>query len=291
MKQSKKLFVRLFLSFSKKFLPKNLFSLILFFRSKKKFQREISKEKSYKKFSENLDDINQHEYKLTSQNNEDGIIEYIFTKIPSNNYFVEIGFDLFEFNSLNLIQKGWKGELIECNSDECLVLKALLKRFFSNSSIKVLNEKIIKENVNSIIFGDNKNKKIDFFSIDIDGNDYWVLKELDLENINVVCCEYNHWIAKNEKKTIRYNPEHIYENDGYFGASLIAISDLMNTKGFDLVAVESSGTNAFFVKKEFSNNFEILSPIKSWRSVGRHENETQVKMIKNNMKKLKFEDV
>ena len=291
MKQSKKLFVRLFLSFSKKFLPKNLFSLILFFRSKKKFQREISKEKSYKKFSENLDDINQHEYKLTSQNNEDGIIEYIFTKIPSNNYFVEIGFDLFEFNSLNLIQKGWKGELIECNSDECLVLKALLKRFFSNSSIKVLNEKIIKENVNSIIFGDNKNKKIDFFSIDIDGNDYWVLKELNLENINVVCCEYNHWIGKNEKKTIRYNPEHIYENDGYFGASLIAISDLMDTKGFDLVAVESSGTNAFFVKKEFSNNFEILSPIKSWKSVGRHENETQVKMIKNNMKKLKFEDV
>ncbi len=190
-----------------------------------------------------------------------------------------------------MIQKGWKGELIECNSDECLVLKVLLKRFFSNSSIKVLNEKIIKENVNSIIFGDNKNKKIDFFSIDIDGNDYWVLKELDLENINVVCCEYNHWIAKNEKKTIRYNPEHIYENDGYFGASLIAISDLMNTKGFDLVAVESSGTNAFFVKKEFSNNFEILSPIKSWKSVGRHENETQVKMIKNNMKKLKFEDV
>ena len=291
MKQSKKLFVRLFLSFSKKFLPKNLFSLILFFRSKKKFQREISKEKSYKKFSENLDDINQHEYKLTSQNNEDGIIEYIFTKIPSNNYFVEIGFDLFEFNSLNLIQKGWKGELIECNSDECLVLKVLLKRFFSNSSIKVLNEKIIKENVNSIIFGDNKNKKIDFFSIDIDGNDYWVLKELNLENINVVCCEYNHWIGKNEKKTIRYNPEHIYENDGYFGASLIAISDLMNTNGFDLVAVESSGTNAFFVKKEFSNNFEILSPIKSWKSVGRHEKETQVKMIKNNMKKLKFEDV
>ena len=288
MKQSKKLFVRLFLSFSKKFLPKNLFSLILFFRSKKKFQREISKEKSYKKFSENLDDINQHEYKLTSQNNEDGIIEYIFTKIPSNNYFVEIGFDLFEFNSLNLIQKGWKGELIEYNSDECLALKVLLKHFFSNSSIKVLNEKIIKENVNSIIFGDNKNKKIDFFSIDIDGNDYWVLKELDLENINVVCCEYNHWIGKNEKKTMRYNPEHIYENDGYFGASLIAISDLMNTKGFDLVAVESSGTNAFFVNKKLSNNFEILSPIKSWRSVVRFQNENETKEMRENVKNFKF---
>ena len=93
------------------------------------------------------------------------------------------------------------------------------------------------------------------------------------------------------KKTIPYNPNHEYKQIGYFGATLLAMHDLLKKKGFDLIAVESSGTNAFFVKKEFSNNFEILSPIKSWKSVGRHENETQVKMIKNNMKKLKFEDV
>ena len=288
MKKSKNFFVRFLLKFAKKYLPEKIYPLILFMRSFRKFKKEISKDKSNIKFSDNLDKINEFEYKITSQNNEDGIIEYIFKKIPNNKYFVEIGFDLFEFNSLNLIQKGWKGELIEYNLDECLALKALLKYFFSNSSITILNEKIIKENVNSIIFGDNKNKKIDFFSIDIDGNDYWVLKELNLENINVVCCEYNHWIGKNEKKTIRYNPKHIYENDGYFGASLIAISDLMNTKGFDLVAVESSGTNAFFVNKKLSNNFEILSPIKSWRSVVRFQNENETKEMRENVKNFKF---
>ncbi len=50
MKQSKKLFVRLFLSFSKKFLPKNLFSLILFFRSKKNFKEKYQKKNLIKNF-------------------------------------------------------------------------------------------------------------------------------------------------------------------------------------------------------------------------------------------------
>jgi hypothetical protein len=62
----------------------------------------------------------------------------------------------------------------------------------------------------------------------------------------------------------------------------------MDTKGFDLVAVESSGTNAFFVNKKLSNNFEILSPIKSWRSVARFQNESQAReireIVKNNFK-------
>ena len=34
-------------------------------------------------------------------------------KIPNNRYFVEIGFDFYEFNTLNLIKNGWNGKLIE----------------------------------------------------------------------------------------------------------------------------------------------------------------------------------
>jgi len=62
----------------------------------------------------------------------------------------------------------------------------------------------------------------------------------------------------------------------------------LESKGFNLVAVESSGTNAFFVKKEFSNYFEVLSPIKSWRSVGRFENEISAQKIRENIKNFKF---
>ena len=119
-----------------------MYSLILFIRSFRKFKKEISKDKSNIKFSDNLDKINEFEYKITSQNNEDGIIEYIFKKIPNNKYFVEIGFDLYECNSLNLIKNGWNGELMDQNIEECLALKSLLKYFFPNSKTIVSNEKI-----------------------------------------------------------------------------------------------------------------------------------------------------
>ena len=88
-----------------------------------------------------------------------------------------------------------------------------------------------------------------------------------------------------------YNPEHHFKNDGYFGASLLAIHDLLVSRGFNLIAVDSSGTNAFFVKKEFSEYFEILSPIKSWRSIGRFDSETEAKKIRQNLKNFKFLEI
>ena len=288
MKKSKKIFTRFILFFGKKYFPTKVYSFILFLRSFKKFKKEINKKKSEVKFSENLDEINQFEYKITSQNNEDGIIDYIFRRIPNNKYFVEIGFDLHEFNTLNLIKKGWYGKLIEQDKGECLALTNLLKYFFPESRTKILNQKIYQDNINKIVLSDTEEKIIDFFSIDIDGNDYWVIKNLDLEKINVICCEFNSWLGRDVKKTIPYNRDHKFNNDGYFGASLLALSELLDSKGFDLIAVESSGTNAFFVKKKFSNSFKILSPLKSWRSVHRFEAKDQVKKITNNLKNLKF---
>ncbi len=104
MKRSKKFLVRLLLKYSKRYFPEKVYSFILFIRGFKKFKKQINKEKSFKKFSSGLDRINEHEYKITSQNNEDGIIEYIFDKIPNQKYFIEIGFGYFECNSLNLIK-------------------------------------------------------------------------------------------------------------------------------------------------------------------------------------------
>ena len=291
MKQSKKKIVKFILKFAKNYLPTKIYSLLLFVRSFKKFKRYLNNSKTNIKFSKNLDKINQFEYKLTSQNNEDGIIDYIFKRIPNKKYFVEIGFDFYEFNTLNLIKNGWGGKLIEANRDESLALKKLLRYFFPKSKINVINKKIDRENINDIILSNLNGKMIDFFSIDTDGNDYWLLKNLNLEKINVICCEYNHWIGKNVKKTIPYNSNHQYKNDYYGGASLLAMHDLLESRGYNLIAVDSSGSNAFFVKKEFSNFFEVLSPLKSWRSSHRFSTEEQTEKISKEIKNFKFIDV
>jgi len=129
---------------------------------------------------------------------------------------------------------------------------------------------------------------IDFFSLDIDGNDYWVLKNLDTSKINVICCEYNHWLGKEKKITIPYSEKHNFLDDGYFGASFKAFYELLKSINFELIAVDSSGTNLFFVKKAFAKYFEILTPENSFKSVGRFYSEKQKLKIYENIKLKKF---
>ena len=286
MKKSKKYITRIIGFFLKKFSPKSVYSFFLFLRTFKKFKKSINSNKEYTKFSSKLTKINNYEYKITSQNNEDGIIDYIFKIIPNNKYFIEIGFGYYEFNSLNLIKNGWCGKLIDINEDESLALKKNLNFFFPNSKIDIINTKITKKNVNEIISKENIDE-IDFFSLDTDGNDYWILKNLDTSKVKVMCCEYNHWLGKEKKITIRYNENFVFKDDGIWGVSLPALTELMKTKNFSLIAIESSGTNAFFVNNKFADKFEILSPFENFISVGRFYNDIQKKDI---YEKIKISD-
>jgi hypothetical protein len=89
--------------------------------------------------SNNLDEINCHEFRKYSQNNEDGIIDYVFSKIKLNKInFIEIGFDYYENNLLNVFKKSNKILLIEASKDKCFVLNNILSIFypFKKKSIK-----------------------------------------------------------------------------------------------------------------------------------------------------------
>ena len=238
------------------------FTKTFFFNYKrnKDFNKILYKKKSVIKNKNNLDAINQFEFSITSQNNEDGLIEHIFSKIKNNRTFFEIGFEFSQSNTINLIKKGWKGTLVDVDVKKCADMKNFLKKKFSSSRIEVLNQFINKNNLNLII----KNKNIDFFSIDVDGNDYWVLKNLNTKNIKVICAEYNPFFKK-KSVSIPYNSNFRYKNDFYFGASIIAIYKILKKKKFELIALDSSGTNAFFIKKKFKNNFKSLNPYKSFK--------------------------
>ena len=102
----KKDFFGYLLRYVKNNFSEKTYSFFIFLSIFRKFKREINKKKQFDKFSKNLDPINNFEFRITSQNNEDGIIQYIFSKIPTNKYFVEIGFGTFQSNSLNLISLG-----------------------------------------------------------------------------------------------------------------------------------------------------------------------------------------
>jgi len=290
-KKIKKDFVSYVLKYIKKNFTKRVYSFFLFLSIIRKFRKEINKQKKTDKFSNKLDKINYFEYRITSQNNEDGIIDYIFSKISNNKFFVELGFDFFECNSLNLIKNGWDGILIDADEDKCIKIERCLKFFYPKSNVKILNEKINRENINKHISSNINHKQIDFLSIDIDGNDYWVLEKIDTNKINVICVEYNHWIGNNTQRVIPYNKNFTYKYDYYSGASLHSYVNLLNSRNFDLVAIDSSGTNAFYVKKNYSQNFEILSATNSFKKSSRFHSKNEASKIQNYILKCKFIDL
>ena len=69
--------------------------------------------------------------------------------------------------------------------------------------------------------------------------------------------------------------------------TLNAIYELMNKKGFSLIAVEMNKC-FFYIKNNLAKNFEILSPEESWKSADRNNSQEQIEFIKNSVKNFNF---
>ena len=254
------------LLFLRKYFPNKLYNLIIYLLAKKKFLNCINSERKKLIKSNNLDSINQHEFKITSQNNEDGIIDFLSKNIlKSDKKFFEIGFDYHEFNSLNLIKQNWSGTLIDGDIIKCDKLSSCLKNNFPKEKVLVKNQFIDYDNINEIIKKEISLNNFDFFSLDTDGMDYWILQSLNF-NPKIICAEFNPWLGKIKALTVPKKKGFNYQSDMFYGASIKAFKHLLNKKGYKLVAIESSGNNAFFIKqKEFKIQFEELDIDKSFK--------------------------
>jgi hypothetical protein len=208
--------------------------------------------------------------KVYSQNDEDGIIEYLFCCIGSTNrFFVEIGvsppwrlgrrLDIhgsgLECNCRLLTERGWKGIMIDG------------KQYPPSFDVK--SEFVTAENINPILSKYRVPHEFDLFSLDVDGNDYWIWKALRYAP-RVVVIEYNPSLAAGESKTIKYDPQFSWARNGctkYYGASLLALKKLGDQKGYTLVY--ANGVNAFFVKSDLvaDKNAYVFSQIYRYRDV------------------------
>ena len=153
---------------------------LLIFLTRCKFFYKINKKKSKVFFSQNLDKINKYEYKKTSQNNEDGIFDYLINKLELKKLnFIEIGFDYYENNSINFLKKTNKGLFIDSSYDKILIFKKITSFFYKKKKIYFKNCFVNKDNINEIVSEYFSNKEeIDILSIDVDGVDYYILKNL-----------------------------------------------------------------------------------------------------------------
>ncbi len=227
----------------------NFYKFSIFTSGIFKFVKIFFNKNSTEKYSNNLDNINNYEFRITSQNNEDGLIKFIFDTIDVKKInFIEIGFDFFENNSLNLFKKSNRGLMIDGSFEKCFLLKYIIKIFYPFKNIKVVNSLVYKENINDLINTHFSNDEIDFLSIDVDGIDYYLLEKINIKP-KLICIEYNHWFGSDQSVTIPYDKNFIWNRDYYSGASLLALTKLAKNKNYHLIAIDSSCTNAFFISE------------------------------------------
>ena len=233
-------------------------------------------------------DINLHEKKIYSQNGEDGIIDYIFSKIGTTNKFsVEFGVgNGFECNTVYLQEKkNWNGLMMDYGADQGIQWKNIMNKVWSNRNLGLVKnikkdikfmkkiigrskratqfqldikiEKVTSANIQQLFQKYDVPKNFDLLSIDIDFNDYWVWEAIVDYYPRVVVIEYNSSIPPTESKVVPYDSDAIWDGTNYFGASLLALTNLGSKKGYTLVGCDNNGVNAFFCKSELLDKFKI----------------------------------
>jgi hypothetical protein len=213
-----------------------------------------------KRHFENPIFLDRYGYKVFSQNDEDGIIAEIFKRIgTTNKKFVEFGVgNGLECNTHFLLHQGWEGLWLEGSLKSCKKIKRLFKEPVVREQLTVCNAFITKDNINILI---DKNLtyideclEIDLLSIDIDGNDYWIWQAIGCVKPRVVVIEYNAKFPPDFEWIMQYDAAHNWHEDDEHGASLKSLEILGRGLGYQLVATNLNGINAFFVKEDLARN-------------------------------------
>lgn len=192
-------------------------------------------------------------FRLTSQNEEDGISWALFNEIGTDTErFIEIGCGMNGGTSGFLAQEmGWTGLMVDGDGYK---VDRLIGQF--GHGVQGATAWVTRDNINDLVTAHGLDGEIDLFAIDIDGADYWVWDALEACSPRMVVIEYNSLFGPDRAVVVPYEAEfdrHDRPELGawgryYYGASLAALISLARGKGYRLVAAEPEGANAFFLR-------------------------------------------
>jgi len=201
----------------------------------------------------NLDDVS---FKVYSQNNEDAILEYLILSLKLKNIkFIEIGTEDYSESNTRFIYEKYNCDGLIIDNTKNLTSKISKLLYIWKGNLKIEEEFVNKNNVNTLIDKHFPNKSIDIFSLDIDGVDYWILQELPDNLSKIIVAEYNPYFGPDLEVTVPYsdnfNRSEYHSSNLCFGMSLRALINLMENKGYSFIGSASLRCNAFFIKNEF----------------------------------------
>lgn len=209
------------------------------------------------------------EFKVYSQWGEDGVIQYLIKKIHiENKTFIEFGVENYKESNTRflLINNNWSGLVIDGDPKNIEVIKN--DGIYWRYNLKVEAGFITAENIDDIFAKNGIKGEIGILSVDIDGNDYWVWNNIKSVNPCIIVCEYNSLFGADKKVTTPYRDDFIrskaHYSQVYYGASISALNDLAERKGYSLVYGNKNGNNVFFVRNDLMKNFKKLTPVEAY---------------------------
>lgn len=201
------------------------------------------------------DNLNDYEFRVFSQWGEDGIIQHLIRSIDiPKKYFVEFGVqDYREANTrFLLVNNNWSGLVMD--SSAANIERITKDLIYWAYDVKPVQAFVTKDNINELLRENGVTGEIGLLSIDIDGNDFWIWRAIEVINPVIVVIEYNYRFGPQAALTIPYKENFDRDQNGhgpfYFGASLQALCWLAKRKGYVFVGCSSNGVNAFFVRHD-----------------------------------------
>jgi hypothetical protein len=210
--------------------------------------------------------IHEAEFRCFSQNGEDGAIQWLIARVPIEDpFFVEFGVgDYRESNTRFLLQHdNWRGLILDSG-------RAHLRTVSSGDlswkyALEARSATITAENVNDVLRGVPAD--LGLMSIDIDGNDYWVLAALRLRP-RILIVEYNSVLGRSRPVAVPYDPAFdratAHRTGIYSGASIAAFGHWATSNGYGLVGSNAAGNNAFFVRDDVAAGVPLVTPAEAW---------------------------
>lgn len=210
----------------------------------------------------------ENEFKVYSQFGEDGIIQWLIRNLEiRDQIFIEFGVENYEESNTRFLleNNNWSGLILDGNKESIEHIRR--SPYYWMYNLKAECAFITKENINSLIKENGLEGGIGILSIDIDGNDYWIWKEIEVVNPDIVIIEYNSGFGPEAKVTVPYSPDFIRHKYNYtgliYGASVSALNELGEKKGYSLVAGNNAGNNLFFVRRGLCNDVVKKIDVKS----------------------------
>ena len=193
-----------------------------------------------------------------SQYGEGGLIASLLNEFCSKpGPTLEFGFSIFENNSIaSILQSERVGYYIDGSNREVALAQRLIEKQKLAAKIKLRKAFISVDNINQLICDFGLSGEIDYLSIDIDGNDFWIWKAIEVISPRIVSVEYNASFGPSLKVTVPYLAtfdRHKYHISGLcHGASFSALIELGKLKGYTCLGADSAGLNLYFLRNDIA---------------------------------------